>query len=89
MEFKIVPIEVPKDDPFRYDALGRKEHVVILSNFVKVLSGPFTVALDGAWGTGKTVFVKMWSQSLSNDGYKCLYFNAWQNDFAESSGSRW
>ncbi len=83
MEFKIVPIDVPKDDPFRYDALGRKEHVGILNDFVKVLSGPFTIALNGAWGTGKTVFVRMWSQSLSNHGYKCLYFNAWQNDFAD------
>ncbi len=59
MEFKIVPIDVPEDDPFKNDALGRAHYIGVLNDFVKVLPGPFTIALNGAWGTGKTVFIKI------------------------------
>lgn len=25
----------------------------------------------------------MWKQQLTNDGYRCIYFNAWKCDFQE------
>ena len=31
-------------------------------------------------GAGKTTFVRMWKQELENNGYKTLYFNAWETD---------
>ena len=41
----------------------------------------FVLAINNKWGTGKTTFVKMWKQHLSNEGFKTMYFNAWENDF--------
>lgn len=34
-------------------------------------------------GTGKTTFVKMWRQQLEDQEFKTLYFNAWENDYAD------
>ena len=39
------------------------------------------MSLDGAWGTGKTTFVKMWQQQLNNHEFKTIYFNAWEHDY--------
>lgn len=42
-----------------------------------------TVALNGAWGTGKTTFLTMWRQYMEDNGYKTVYLNAWETDWAE------
>ena len=39
------------------------------------------VSLHGGWGTGKTFMLRRWQASLTTDGYKAIYFNAWQDDF--------
>ena len=41
------------------------------------------MALNGEWAAGKTTFVKMWRQSLINNGFKTLYFNAWTSDYTD------
>ncbi len=33
---------------------------------------------------GKTTFLRMWHQLLRNQGFHCLLFNAWENDFSDS-----
>ncbi len=76
-------LEIPKDDPFRDDALKRKELEPPLTQFVTQTEGPFVLALDGAWGAGKTTFLKMWQVKLKEAGHKCLYLNAWKTDFAQ------
>ena len=42
MEIRIKPreIDVPEDDPFKYDLLGRKEPVEILTHLISSLNGP-------------------------------------------------
>jgi len=83
MEFKIAPIEVPKDDPFRFDALDRKGPIEgDLTNLIDALKGPFVLAINSPWGTGKTTFVRMWKAFLESRGFSCLYFNAWEADFS-------
>jgi hypothetical protein len=81
--YKNKPLEIPTDDPFKYDALGRKESAEILTQFISSIREPFVLAVDSAWGTGKTTFIKMWKQHLVGEGYKCIYFNAWENDFSD------
>ncbi len=75
-------LEVPEEDPFRHDALERSSLEPPLTEFVCQASGPFVLALDGGWGTGKTTFIRMWRQKLVRRGCLCLYFNAWETDFA-------
>ncbi len=84
MRFKAPTFEIPADDPFKFDVLSRKESADIPTEFVDSLTESFVLAIDSPWGTGKTVFLKMWIQTLRNQGRYCLYFNAWENDFSDS-----
>lgn len=76
-------LEIPADDPFRNDALNRKELEPPLTQFVSQASSPFVLALDGALGSGKTTFLRMWQSKLTEAGHACLYLNAWKTDFAQ------
>ena len=40
------------------------------------------MAVDAAWGAGKTTFLKLWAQHLLNKGFPVVKFNAWENDFS-------
>ena len=84
MGIRIQPreIEVPEDDPFKNDLLGRKEPAEILTHLVDNFEGPCVLAVDAAWGTGKTTFVGMWSQHLRTQGFPVVQFNAWETDFS-------
>lgn len=75
-------IEVPEDNPFRHDLLGRKEQVDILTHLIRGFEGPCVLAVDAAWGTGKTTFMRMWSLHLRNEGFPVVEFNAWETDFS-------
>ena len=85
MKMRIQPneIEIPSDDPFRHDLLARKKPGEILTNLVDNLDGPCVLAVDAAWGAGKTTFVKMWAQYLQSKGFPVVEFNAWETDFSE------
>ena len=83
MGIRIQPqeIEVPEDDPFKNDLLDRKEPVEILTHLVGSIEGPCVLAVDAAWGTGKTTFLRIWAQHLRNGGFPVIEFNAWETDF--------
>lgn len=83
MAFRIQPpeIDVPEDDPFRYDLLSRKRLVETLTDVVGSFAGPCVLAVDAPWGTGKTTFFRMWSQHLQNENFFVAEFNAWETDF--------
>ena len=38
------------------------------------------MAVDAAWGAGKTTFLKMWAKYLLKEGFSVVEFNAWQTD---------
>jgi len=46
MKFRLEEIEVPEDEPFKYDALKRQPVVEFVRDLVKQLEGPFVLALD-------------------------------------------
>ena len=75
-------IEVPEDDPFKNDLLGRRESVEVLTHLVRSLEGPCVLAVDAAWGNGKTTFLKIWARHLRNRGFPIVKFNAWETDFS-------
>lgn len=82
---KLEDIEISKENPFdEKDKLGRGEIAENLSKIITSGKGPLVLSVNAPWGFGKTTFVKMWKQKLENDKYPCIYFNAWENDFAES-----
>ena len=60
---------------------GRKS-VEVLTHLVGSLEGPCVLAVDAAWGSGKTTFLRIWAQYLRNQGFAVVEFNAWETDFA-------
>lgn len=83
MKFRLPELEIPKDDPFRNDALERKPVVDFLAGLLDKFNGPFVLALDSPWGTGKTTLVRMLKAKLEQANFQCVYFNAWQTDFVD------
>ena len=51
--------------------------------------GPYVLALDSRWGSGKTFFVHLWRCYLENgkhngkDKIHSIYLNAWESDYIE------
>ena len=84
MGIRIQPpeIDVPEDNPFKNDLLGRKEPVEVLTHIVGSLEGPCVLAVDAAWGAGKTTFLRIWAQHLRNQEFPVVEFNAWETDFS-------
>ena len=79
---RLPEIDIPKNDPFKNDQLGRRECAVAFCKLVKLYAGTgCVVSLNGEWGTGKTTFVRMLMQKIINEGGHPLYFNAWENDY--------
>ena len=85
MRIRIQPkdIEIPEDDPFRYDLLDRKEPAEILTHLVSSVEGPCVLSIDAAWGNGKSTFIRLWSKHLLNNGFPVVDLNAWETDYAE------
>ena len=81
MTFRIDELDIPRDDPFLNDRLGRRESVEFLSNLIQKTSGPFVFAIDSPWGTGKSTFVRMLRATLGKSNYRSLYFDAWSFDY--------
>lgn len=73
---------IPPTSPFQHDKLGRIESAERLSYLLEGVQPPFVLSIDGKYGNGKTTFVQMWKAHLKTKGFRTLYFNAWESDFA-------
>lgn len=68
---------------FENDKLNRKN---IAMNLIDILqkfdtSDGLIIAIDSAWGGGKTTFIKMWKNMLDSESkIPNLYFSAWEDD---------
>lgn len=83
MRFRIQPkeVEIPEQDPFRNDLLGRQEPAEVLTQMLRSIEGPCVLAVDAPWGAGKTTFLNMLARHLRNQEFPVVEFNAWQTDF--------
>ena len=77
-------LKIPKNDPFIYDLLNRKENIEILTRLIESTTGPRVISVDAEWGNGKTVFLKMWARHLRKQNYAVVEFNAWETDFCKN-----
>jgi len=78
MKIKHNDLYIPKlknENPFQNCKLGRDIHAMNLTQIVKSFPDGFVLSINNEWGAGKTTFVKMWQQYLSNNGFKTVYFN--------------
>lgn len=81
MAYRLSQLNVPPEEPFKFDALNRRPMVNFLAGLIENTGGPFVLALDSPWGTGKTTLVQMLKAELELKNFVCLYFNAWQVDY--------
>lgn len=63
--------------------LNRKEYGEFLTNYIKGEHDGFVLNLNGAWGTGKTEFLRRLYSHLINEGHPTVYIDAWESDFSE------
>ena len=81
MKIRHDDIIIDEKEPFKNCKLGRKQYATVLTGIVNTYKDGFVMGLNNEWGGGKTTFVKMWQKHLEIDGFKTIYFNAWENDF--------
>lgn len=83
LQLKLPEPEIQGDNPWADDALKRSDVAEKLTKLISGQSAPFVISLHGHWGTGKTFLLKRWQQQLENDGFRAIYFNAWEDDFCD------
>ncbi len=67
------------------DKLNRSKHLQPLTKLLDNLSEEsFVMTVSAPYGGGKTFFIDLWKKYLENNGYKTLYYNAWENDVADN-----
>ena len=81
MKLVIQPLKVELEDGFEKDILERESFGQSLLNLVINSSDPLVISVDGAWGEGKTTFVKMWQGLLEDSKVSNIYIDAFANDY--------
>lgn len=82
---KVGPYEVDPKEPWKNDKLDRKKVADYLTPVIASVTQPFTISLHSPYGTGKTSFILSWQADLRSQGYKTVYFNAWETDFSQDA----
>jgi hypothetical protein len=80
------PVEVYNEGFGSSDLLGRKVVGEKLSRLIDNVEDPIVIAVDGAWGTGKTHFLKRWvgAHTIENGGKALtVYFDAFHSDYLD------
>lgn len=72
------------DQPTEEDSLGFKPYVKAIAEFLTnpFTEPPLTISIEGAWGSGKSSFMKQLSKKLEDE--PTVWFNAWRHDKAEA-----
>ena len=85
MKLKLCEFDIPPQKPYKNDLLNRREFGENLTKIISQITSPLTISVNGSWGTGKTVFLKMWNQSLKQAGFSTIYFSAWEDDYCDDA----
>ena len=72
--------QVGSDEGFADDICGYEPFGERLANVVQKIDQSFVIALDGAWGSGKSTFIKQWAGFLRQKGAPVIEFDAFGND---------
>lgn len=81
------PFEVSLDEGFSLerDLFGRAPIGEGLTRLLGSLDQPIVLGLDGDWGSGKTTFLRFWTGELRKADFPVVFFDAFQNDYAEDA----
>ncbi|WP_321829643.1 KAP family P-loop NTPase fold protein [Thalassovita sp.] len=78
-------IDIYNDGFAKHDKLDRVSQGRQLSELVERMSEPMVIAVDGAWGSGKSHFLKCWvGEHLKGEhNTEVVYFDAFEHDFLD------
>lgn len=85
MILTLPPLDIPEDSPFQNDLFGREELANRLFNLISRLDDGLVMSINAPWGEGKTSFVKMWNAFLRQKEAKCIYFDAFAQDYIDDA----
>ena len=83
LALKLTEPVVNSNNPWHDDLLDRRAIATRLMKLVATQEKPLSISLHGQWGTGKTFMLKRWQKDLEGQGFKAIYFNAWEDDFCD------
>lgn len=83
LPLKVDEPEIHPGEPWADDVLRRQEIAKRLTDIVRGQKSPLVISIDGRWGTGKTFLLDRWAHDLRNQGWQAIYYNAWEDDFAD------
>ncbi len=77
---------VDAENPWADDRLRREPYAKFLTGLLRTQNAGYVLNLDGAWGCGKTFFLKRWHESLKSGRFDetqhaSIYFSAWEVDY--------
>lgn len=72
-------------DEYTFDncKLNRKEYGSFLCDYLTNEKDGFVLNLNGAWGSGKTEFLRRLYSELIERGHPAIYIDAWESDFSK------
>ena len=86
---RLTPLEpnIPEVGGFtpENDIFGYRDFAERFANLICNIDEPLVIALDGPWGSGKSVFVKQWAGLLRERGAPVIYFDAFASDHYEDA----
>lgn len=75
---------IAKIDGFQTDLFDHKEFAERIYSLTQITNMPSVIAIDGPWGSGKTVFLKNFKEKFQ-DKSVVVYFDAFNNDFTHEA----
>ena len=84
MSFRPPDFIIDPDKPFKHDRLDRRARVESLCQRVLDDPGPLVVAVNGEFGSGKSVFLRMCAAHLRRGGTAVCEFDAWQHSHTKN-----
>lgn len=77
-EISIDPKQPWLDDPFGRQATGQ-----VLADLLEAVDQPFVIAVNGVWGSGKTVFLRRFEAELESRALPSptIWVDAWRTDW--------
>ena len=69
---------VDDSEPFELDRLNRRRRIEALCRLIVGIESAAVLAVNGPFGSGKSVFLKMCAAHLRGQGIAVAEFNAWQ-----------
>ena len=71
----------------RHDIFGYKNFGQELQELVSKISEEGEgqrIAINGDWGCGKTIFLKMWQEHIEKQEFTVIYYDAFKNDYQDN-----